>query len=58
MNTRGMTTKLITSAHTAIFQWAKACASSFPTESLRPNPNAFKMTNSTPNPLISSLRVD
>ena len=55
MNTSGMTTKLITNAHTAIFQWARACASSLPIESLRPNPNEFKMTNSTPNPLIRTL---
>ena len=55
MNTSGMMTKLITSAHTAIFQWAKAAASSFPTVSLRPNPNAFKITKSTPNPLIRTL---
>ncbi len=49
-------TKLITNAHTAIFQWAKASASSLPTESLRPNPNEFKITKSTPNPLIRTDR--
>ena len=48
-------TKLITNAHTAIFQWAKPCASSLPTGSLRPNPNAFNITKSTPNPLIRTL---
>ena len=48
-------TKLITNAHTAIFQWAKTCASSLPIGSLRPNPNAFKITKSTPNPLIRTL---
>jgi len=48
-------TKLITNAHTAIFQWATTCPSSLPTGSLRPNPNEFKITKSTPNPLISTL---
>ena len=51
-------TKLITNAHTAIFQWAKASASSLPTESLMPSPNEFKITKSTPNPLIRTLRLD
>ena len=51
-------TKLITNAHTAIFQWANACASCLPTVILRPNPNAFSITKSTPNPLIRSLRLD
>ena len=55
MNKSGMNTKLITNAHTAIFQWAKASASSLPTSSLRPNPNELKITKSTPNPLIRSL---
>ena len=59
MNTSGMMTKLITNAHTAIFRWAKACASILPTESLRPNPNAFRITKSTPNPLIrTTLSLD
>ena len=53
-----MTTKLITNAHTAIFQCAKTWASSFPTGSLRPNPNAFRMTKSTPNPLIRTVTPD
>ncbi len=51
-------TKLITNAHTAIFQWAKASASSLPTESLRPNPNEFNITKSTPNPLIRTITLD
>ena len=51
-------TKLITNAHTAIFQWAKASASSLPTESLMPSPNEFNSTKSTPNPLIRTLRLD
>ena len=51
-------TKLITSAHTAIFQWARASARSLPTESLRPNPNELNMTKSTPNPLIRTLSLD
>ena len=51
-------TKLITSAHTAILQWAKASASSLPILSLRPNPNEFNITKSTPNPLIRTLRLD
>jgi hypothetical protein len=55
MNRSGMMTKLITSAHTAIFQWVKASASSFPTGSLRPNPNEFNITKRTPNPLIRTL---
>ena len=50
-----MRTKLITNAHAAIFQLATACASSLPTVSLRPNPNEFKITKSTPNPLIKTL---
>ena len=53
-----MTTKLITNAHTAIFQWAKACPSSLPTGSLRPNPNEFRITKSTPNPLIRTTVPD
>ena len=53
-----MITKLITNTPTAIFQWAKACASTLPIGSLRPNPNALKTTKSTPNPLIRSLRFD
>ena len=48
-------TKLITNAHTAIFQWAKASPSNLPTESLRPNPNEFNITKSTPNPLIRTV---
>ena len=48
-------TKLITNAHTAIFQWAKASASSLPTGSLRPNPNEFNITKSTPNPSIRTV---
>ncbi len=48
-------TKLITNAHTAIFQRAKASASSLPTASLRPNANEFSITKSTPNPLIRTL---
>ncbi len=48
-------TKLITTAHTAIFQLAKACASNLPTGSLRPNPNEFNITKSTPKPLIRTL---
>ena len=55
MNSSGMITKLITSAHTAIFQWVTTCASSLPTGSRRPNPNEFKITKSTPNPLIRTL---
>ncbi len=51
-------TKLITNADTAIFQWAKATASSLPTRSLRPNPNEFKITKSTPNPLIRMIVLD
>ena len=51
-------TRLITNAHTAIFQWAKASASSLPTSSLRPNPNEFNITKRTPNPLIRTLRLD
>ena len=51
-------TKLITNTHTAIFQWAEADASSLPIGSRRPNPNAFNITKSTPNPLIRSLRLD
>jgi hypothetical protein len=58
MNSSGMMTKLMISAHAAIFQWAKACASTLPTGSLRPNPNAFNITKSTPNPLIRTLWVD
>ncbi len=53
-----MTTKLITSADTAIFQWAKACPSSLPTGSLRPNANEFKITKSAPNPLIRTTVPD
>jgi len=53
-----MITKLITNAHTAIFQWAKASASSLPTASRRPNPNEFKITKSTPNPLIRTITPD
>ena len=48
-------TKLITSAHTAIFQWARACPRSFPTESRRPSPNELNITKSTPKPLIRTL---
>ena len=48
-------TKLITNAHTAIFQWAKASASSLPTAILSPNPNEFNITKSTPNPLIRTV---
>ena len=55
MNSSGMMTKLITSAHTAIFQWVTTCASSLPIGSLRPNPNEFRITKSTPNPLIRTL---
>ena len=33
----------------------KASASSLPIVSLRPNPNEFKITKSTPNPLIRTL---
>ena len=44
-------TKLITNAHTAIFQWAKASASSLPTGSLRPNPNEFKYHEEHPKPV-------
>ena len=58
MNKSGMITKLITNAHAAIFQWAKACPSCLPTVILRPNPNAFRITKSTPNPLIRSVRLD
>jgi hypothetical protein len=50
-----MITKLITNAHTAIFQCANASASSLPTGCLRPNPNALKTTKSTPNPLIRTV---
>jgi hypothetical protein len=33
----------------------KASASILPTDSRRPKPNAFKITKSTPNPLIRTL---
>ena len=52
MNTSGMTMKLIANTPTATFQWANACASSLPIGSRRPNPKAFNITKSTPNPLI------
>ena len=58
MNTSGMTMKLIANTPAAIFQWASACASSLPTGSLRPNPNALKITKSTPNPLIRAISPD
>ena len=51
-------TKLVTSAHRAIFQWAKPCPSSLPTGSLSPSPNEFKITKSTPNPLIRTIVPD
>ena len=44
-------TKLITNAHTAIFQWAKACASSLPTESLSPNPERVQYHEEHPEPV-------
>ena len=53
-----MTTKLITNAHTAIFQWTATCPSSLPIGSLRPNPNELNMTKSTPNPLIRMASLD
>jgi hypothetical protein len=43
---------LITNADAAIFQWAKACARSLPTESLRPNPNEFNITKSVNDQVI------
>ena len=51
-------TKLIANAHTAIFQWAKTCASSLPTGSLMPNPNEFRTTKSTPDTLIRTIVPD
>src|SRR6478752_4980678 len=58
MKTNGMMTKLVTSAHVAIFQWAKPCPSILPIGSLRPKPNEFKMTKRTPNPLIRTTVPD
>ena len=58
MNTTGMTTKLITRSQPAILRWARAWPSSLPIGSLRPNPNEFKTTKSTPNPLIRTTWLD
>ena len=48
-------TKLITSAHTAIFHWVEASANSLPTGSLRPNANVLNITKSTPDQPIRTV---